>query len=46
MKNSKKKQKSEWRELSREELKTINGGVTYKLILNEKGQLILVKISD
>jgi len=42
MENLKKEQTSKLRELSREELRYINGGTTYKLVYQD-GKLVLLK---
>ena len=43
MENSKKNQESELRELSREELKTINGGVCYKVIYIDGKPVLIIE---
>ena len=43
MENLKKKQKNEWRELSREELKSINGGSAVILVVIN-GKLIAIEV--
>ena len=45
MKNLKKKQKNEWRELSHEELKAINGGNSVIWVIIE-GKLIAIEVKS
>ena len=45
MENSKQNQESELRELSREELESLFGGVTYKTVWID-GELVLIEVED